>query len=99
MRTFFEYTSRTAQDPRYKMDRPNCCDCYSSFVEHDERCSEEEVLEFIFGICNHGSPFETSQFAVTRIPSLSVGDTVKLGQGHSARVYLCNSFGWTALGN
>ena len=99
MQTPFEYFSTIAATPEYRIARPNACQSFFALVEHDEDESDDFLLERIFSLCNRGSGREHPQFEVSPIPSLSVGDYVKLGlaKDNNARTYLCESRGWTQL--
>jgi len=66
-------------------------------VRHYEWDSDEILLEKIFFLCNRGSRREHPQFKYVTIPSLSVGDYVKLGcrKGDVVRLYRCEPTGWS----
>jgi hypothetical protein len=97
MQTLFEYQSIYATTPEYRIARPNGCVSFMASVEHDEDEADDFLLERIFALCNHGSGREHEQFKVTPIPSLSVGDYVKLGcrKGDNVRLYRCEPTGWS----
>jgi len=97
MKTYFEFTSAGAKTDIYKRNHPDAFESYFSAVEHPEHWTDEDLLETIFGMCNHGSPTECPIFSKHRVPSLSVGDAVQLGQGDAIRVYKCDDAGWTLL--
>lgn len=99
MQTLFEYKSNLAYTPEYRIHRPNACHSFMAFVEHEEGEDDTVLLERIFSLCNRGSGKEHKQFEVTEIPSLSVGDIVKLGckRNDLVRTYRCESFGWKLI--
>jgi hypothetical protein len=99
MQTLFEYESTLASTPEYRLNRPNGCHSFMAFVEHEEGEDDAVLLERIFSLCNRGSGKEHEQFKVTQIPSLSVGDYVKLGckRQDLVRTYRCESFGWKLI--
>ena len=97
MKTNFEFTSAGAKTDLYKYNHPDAVESYSSAIEHPEHWTDEDLLETIFCLCNHGSPKECPIFSKLPMPSLSVGDAVQLGQGDSTRVYECAGAGWTSL--
>lgn len=101
MQTLFEYQSTYAATPEYLSVHPDACQSFMASVEHDEGESDEILLERIFALCNRGSGKEHPQFEYVTMPSLSVGDYVKLGcrKGDIARLYLCDSYGWTKITN
>ena len=101
MQTLFEYQSTIAATPEYRIARPNGCVSFMASVEHDEDETDDFLLEKIFSLCNRGSRHEHPQFEATPMPSLSVGDYVKLGcRKHDiVRLYRCEAYGWTKITN
>ena len=99
MQTLFEYRSELASLPEYRIHRPDACQTFMASVEHKEEDDDEILLETIFSLCNRGSRHEHPQFDQTPIPSLSVGDCVKLGcrKDDIVRIYRCEGQGWTKL--
>jgi hypothetical protein len=100
MQTLFEYRSELASLPEYRIHRPDACQTFMASVEHKEDDDDEILLETIFSLCNRGSRHEHPQFDQTPIPSLSLGDCVKLGcnyRGEPVRIYRCEAQGWTKL--
>jgi hypothetical protein len=97
MQTLFEYKSTIAATPEYRKVIPNACHSFMASVEHDEEDEDEILLEKIFTLCNRGSRGEHPQFEYISMPSLSVGDYVKLGcrKNDNARLYRCEANGWT----
>ena len=98
MKTYYEYTSEMAQKPSYMVEQPESRPYqFCSRVEHDDSLSDEKILEMIFDECNHGSGKENPQFVASKIPSLSVGDTVTIDLGGNRRSYKCDSYGWSPI--
>jgi hypothetical protein len=97
MQTLFEYQSTYATTPEYLSVHPDACQSFMASVEHDEWDSDEILLEKIFSLCNRGSRREHPQFEYVTIPSLSVGDYVKLGcrKSDNVRLYRCEANGWS----
>ena len=97
MQTLFEYQSTYAATPEYRIARPNACQSFMASVEHNKQDSDEVLLEKIFALCNRGSGKEHPQFEYVTMPSLSVGDYVKLGcsKGDVVRLYRCEPNGWS----
>ena len=101
MQTLFEYKSTIAATPEYRIARPNACQSFMASVEHDEGEDDQFLLETIFMLCNRGSRGEHPQFEYISMPSLSIGDYVKLGcRKHDiVRLYRCEAYGWTKITN
>ena len=94
MQTYVEYTSEATKNPEWRLRVPDGANSFGFFVEHEKDAADEEILEIMFAACNHGSGKENPHFLATRIPSLSVGDVVRIGLKNEKRFYRCLPFGW-----
>jgi len=57
--------------------------------------SDMDILEYVFAMFNHGSGFEAKEFLELKTRSMSVNDTVRVGD----QWYQCTSCGWNEISN
>jgi hypothetical protein len=77
MKSYVSYTSKNTRKT------------FGLWLEHEDCCSDTQLLETMFELCNHGSGREHPKFVNAKITSLSVGDVVEI-----KRSFVCEHYGW-----